>query len=96
MKVYYINNHRSKEGEFLINLNTPEELAEYILSFLNDHGFRVYYFRLCELNSGEIMIDFGSHFQFYYIEDCEFNFRDLATRMEVYRKGFYGEDIVNE
>lgn len=93
MKLYYRNCNNSEDKELIEEFNNPQEVADCILNFLNECKFHVHYFRIgdCRGNdgSGFLNIDFGSYYQFYYVEGCELPLRDFANILENRRELFY-------
>lgn len=84
MKVFYVNNIRSKEEEYLTELDTVEEVAEYILSFLDKCEFKYTYIRYIECED-YIGIDFGSYYQFYRIYNVDMSMTEFAQKFEKYK-----------
>lgn len=88
MRLYYENKCNQIGRELIGEFTTPEEVAECILSFLEECQFEVYYFRIIDYRekNDTLIIDFGSHYQFYYVEDCRHILSEFANRMEDYRR----------
>lgn len=69
MKLFFQN---SKGEERLIaEPSNREEVINEINKFLNDHNFKSYYTRVWEAN-GRLILDVGSHVEFFILEGMTF------------------------
>lgn len=64
MKVEFSN--RWGERRLIADVATFQGVNRAIHAFLQDHGYTSPYWRYC-LEGGELMIDVGSHTEFFYV-----------------------------
>lgn len=64
MKVEFSN--RWGERRLIADVATFQGANRVIHAFLQDHGYTSPYWRYC-LEGGELMIDVGSHTEFFYV-----------------------------
>ena len=66
MKLFFEN---SKGEQRQIAEGTLTECRKAMFAFLEEHNFKSYYQREITLTNGDIMIDVGSHTEFFYLKE---------------------------
>lgn len=77
MKLYF----RGSNGKerVIAEPSNVDEVSKEIKKFINDHNFKSYYTRVWEEN-GRLKFDVGSHTEFFYLEDINFEEYSKASK----------------
>lgn len=70
-KLEYINETTTNEWEVIGEFKTEEEAFKEIARFWESLGHTISYYRQWKTEEGYIMIDFGSHVQFYRYKEVK-------------------------
>ena len=71
MKINVYFRNANKEERLLATVEKEKDANKVINDFLAEHNFKSYYMRKWIRDDGRVMVDVGSHSEFFILEDVK-------------------------